>query len=143
MKRYSSSYLRKHLFSILPGLIIVPLFVVLFGYLFAYDLKTICVNAIAFILWILIDQYGVFVEKTRASGSHDLKSDFKRNFFGVGVALVVGYIIFLLFSKVDTSAIGKSTGYFMASLSVLFYYLGRYKGLHNDTLPFGHKLFGK
>lgn len=123
-------YLRKNVAIVLAILLLMPLLTAL-AWWFAEDIRSACTISTACILWIFVGQYGIFAVTD---------SSFKKDLIGVSGALVVGYVVFLLFSSVGVSPLGMSKGYFFASLSILLYYLGRYIGINNG-LPILKKLF--
>lgn len=134
-------YLRKNVATVLAIFTLTPVLTALAWWLLVEDIRSACTISSACMLWAFVCQYGIFSVITRTTGPHALFDDFKKSLIGVSGALVVGYIVFLLFSNIRLLPLGKSLGYFIAAVSVLSYYLGRYIGINNG-LPILKKCLG-
>lgn len=135
-------YLRQNVLIVFAAFVFAPLGIAFVCWLMGSDIKSASVTALACILWMFVSQYGNFEVVTKKSEPITLADFFKKELIGVSMALVSGYLIFLLFSSIAVSPfpIGNSYGYFFAATSVLLYYQGRYMGFNNG-LPILKKLF--
>ncbi len=124
-------FLRKNRINSFTFFVFVPLMFVLFQWLFGMGIKAACAGAFSIILMFLISKYGAFETSSNSAAPVSL--------IGLGLACIVGYVVFLLLSLVAVSPMGPSAGYFYACFSICLYHAGRYEGI-NGYFPFAREI---